>query len=40
MTRLLSGVAMAASAFALVWFLPWTALLGVTLLLSALGFFE
>ena len=40
MTRLLSGVAMAASAFALVWFLPWTALLGVTLTLSALGFFE
>ncbi len=40
MTRLLSGVAMAASVFALVWFLPWTALLGVTLTLSALGFFE
>lgn len=40
MTRLVSGVAIAASAFALVWFLPWTALLGVVLTLAALSFFE
>jgi phosphatidate cytidylyltransferase len=40
MTRLLSGVAMAASGFALVWFLPWMPLLGVTMTLAALGFLE
>lgn len=40
MTRLLSGVAMAASGFALVWFLPWMPLLGVTMALAALGFLE
>lgn len=40
MTRVLSGVAMAAGAFLLVWFLPWTALLGVALGVAALAFFE
>ncbi len=40
MTRLLSGVAMAASVFALVWFLPWTALLAVSLAVAALAFTE
>lgn len=40
MTRLLSGLAMAAAAFLLVWFLPWTALLAVALGVAALAFFE
>jgi phosphatidate cytidylyltransferase len=40
MTRLLSGVALAASAFALVWFLPWTALLAVALAVAGLAFLE
>ncbi len=40
MTRVLSGVAMAAAAFALIWFLPSSALLGVALVVAALAFFE
>ena len=40
MTRVLSGVALAASAFALVWFLPSTALLGVALVVAVLAFIE
>jgi phosphatidate cytidylyltransferase len=40
MTRLLSGVAMAASAFALVWFLPTQGLLVVALVIATLAFFE
>ena len=37
MTRLVSGVALAASAFALVWFLPSPALLGVALVVAGPG---
>lgn len=40
MTRVLSGVALAASAFALIWFLPSPALLGVVLVIATLAFFE
>ncbi|MGE0463665.1 MAG: phosphatidate cytidylyltransferase [Vicinamibacterales bacterium] len=40
MTRVLSGVAMAALALALVWFLTPEALLGVTLVLAGLAFSE
>jgi phosphatidate cytidylyltransferase len=40
MTRVLSGLALAASAFGLVWFLPSSALLGVALAVAALAFFE
>ena len=40
MTRLVSGVALAASAFALVWFLPSQALLGVALVVAGLAFLE
>ncbi len=40
MTRFVSGVALAASAFGLVWFLPSLALLGVALVIAALAFLE
>jgi phosphatidate cytidylyltransferase len=40
MTRLVSGVALAASAFALVWFLPSPALLAVALVVAGLAFLE
>ena len=40
MTRLVSGVALAASAFALVWFLPSPWLLAVALVVAGLAFFE
>ncbi len=40
MTRVLSGVALAASAFALVWWLPSNALLGVAGVVTALAFLE
>jgi phosphatidate cytidylyltransferase len=40
MTRLVSGVALAASAFALVWFLPSPALLAVALFVAGLAFVE
>ena len=40
MTRLVSGVALAASAFALVWFLPSPALLAVALAVAGLAFLE
>ena len=40
MTRLVSGVALAASAFALVWFLPSQALLAVALVVAGLAFGE
>lgn len=40
MVRLLSGVALAASAFALVWWLPSNALLGVALVVAVLAFVE
>ena len=40
MTRLLSGLALGAAAFAVVWLLPSRALLGVNLALAALAFFE
>ncbi len=40
MTRVVSGVAMAASAFALIWFLPSAALLGVALVVAGLAFLE
>lgn len=40
MTRLLSGLALGATAFALVWFLPWTLLLFVVLGMAAAGFIE
>jgi len=40
MTRLVSGVALAASAFALVWFLPSPALLAVALVVAGLAFAE
>ena len=40
MTRLVSGVALAASAFALVWFLPSPALLAVALVVAGLAFVE
>ena len=40
MTRVLSGLALGAAAFALVWFLPSRALLGVTVATAALAFFE
>ena len=40
MTRLVSGLALGAAAFALVWLLPSDALLGVNLALAALAFFE
>jgi phosphatidate cytidylyltransferase len=40
MTRLVSGLALGAAAFALVWLLPSQALLGVNLALAALAFFE
>ncbi|MGE0816603.1 MAG: phosphatidate cytidylyltransferase [Vicinamibacterales bacterium] len=40
MTRLLSGLALAGSAFAAVWFLPTTALLAVALGVAALAFVE
>ncbi len=40
MTRLISGVALAAVALALVWFLNSTALLGVALVVAALAFTE
>jgi phosphatidate cytidylyltransferase len=40
MTRLVSGVALAASAFALVWFLPSQALLAVALVVAGLAFVE
>ena len=38
MTRLVSGVALAASAFALIWWLPSTALLGVVVVIAILAF--
>ena len=40
MTRVLSGVALAASAFALVWWLPTTALLAVALVMALLSYLE
>jgi phosphatidate cytidylyltransferase len=40
MARVLSGLALAAAAFALIWFLPWTALLGVAMAVAALAFVE
>lgn len=40
MTRLVSGVALAATAFALVWFLPSTGLLAVALAVAGLAFLE
>jgi len=40
MTRVLSGVALAAAAFALVWFLPSPALLAVALVVAGLAFVE
>lgn len=40
MTRLITGVALAAAALAVVWFLNSTALLGVALLVSSLAFTE
>jgi CDP-diglyceride synthetase len=40
MTRVLSGLALAASAFGLVWFLPTSALIGVALVVAVLAFFE
>ena len=40
MTRVLSGVALAASAFALVWWLPATALLGMALVVALLAYVE
>lgn len=40
MTRVLSGLALAGGVFALVWFLPWTALLAVALVVAGLGFTE
>jgi phosphatidate cytidylyltransferase len=40
MARVLSGLALAAAAFALVWFLPWNALLVVALAVAALAFVE
>lgn len=40
MTRVLSGVAMAAAAFAVIWWLPGNALLGVVLVVATLAFFE
>ncbi len=40
MARVLSGLALAAAAFALVWFLPWNALLVVALGVAALAFVE
>ncbi len=40
MTRVLSGLALGAAAFALVWFLPSRALLAVTMVTAALAFFE
>ena len=40
MSRVLSGLTLAAAAFALVWFLPWNALLVVALAVAALAFVE
>lgn len=40
MTRLVSGLALAGTMFAFVWFLPWTVLLGVTLVVAAFAFTE
>lgn len=40
MTRLVSGLALGAAAFAIVWLLPWTGLLVVTLVLAGLAFVE
>ena len=40
MARVLSGLALAAAAFALVWFLPWNALLVVAMAVAALAFVE
>ncbi len=40
MTRVLSGAAMAATAFVLVWWLPSNVLLGVALIVATLAFFE
>ena len=40
MARVLSGLTLAAAAFALIWFLPWNALLVVAMAVAALAFVE